>query len=46
VIVHVMQPAIRQYYNLEEIWGSPQPKPRKTAVRKTPAAKTASRAAK
>jgi ribosome-associated protein len=21
-IVHVMQPAIRQYYNLEEIWGS------------------------
>jgi ribosome-associated protein len=21
VIVHVMQPAIRQYYNLEEIWG-------------------------
>jgi ribosome-associated protein len=24
VIVHVMQPAIRQYYNLEEIWGTPQ----------------------
>jgi len=22
VIVHVMQPAIRAYYNLEEIWGS------------------------
>jgi ribosome-associated protein len=22
VIVHVMQPAIRSYYNLEEIWGS------------------------
>jgi ribosome-associated protein len=21
VIVHVMQPAIRQYYNLEELWG-------------------------
>mgnify|MGYP000909067580 CR=1 FL=1 len=21
VIVHIMQPAIRQYYNLEEIWG-------------------------
>jgi ribosome-associated protein len=51
VIVHVMQPAIRQYYNLEEIWGSSQPKPRKTAARKTPAVKapagkTASRAAK
>lgn len=24
VIVHIMQPAIRQYYNLEELW-SPQP---------------------
>ncbi len=47
VIVHVMQPAIRQYYNLEEIWGTPQaPKARKTAVRKTSAAKTAGRAAK
>ncbi len=47
VIVHVMQPAIRQYYNLEEIWGTPQvPKARKTAVRKTPAAKTANRTAK
>ncbi len=22
IVVHVMQPAIRQYYNLEEIWGS------------------------
>src|SRR6201995_4010784 len=21
-VVHVMQPAIRQYYNLEEIWGA------------------------
>ena len=51
VIVNVMQPAIRQYYNLEEIWGTSQPKPRKTAVRKTPvgktpAGKTASRKAK
>ncbi len=33
VIVHVMHPAVRQYYNLEELWG--QPKPRK------PRAKTA-----
>lgn len=47
VIVHVMQPAIRQYYNLEEIWGTPQvAKARKTAVRKTAAGKTAGRAAK
>ena len=35
-----MQPAIRQYYNLEEIWGGSQTKPRKTVVRKTPAGKT------
>ncbi len=21
IVIHVMQPAIRQYYNLEEIWG-------------------------
>jgi ribosome-associated protein len=21
VVVHVMQPAIREYYNLEELWG-------------------------
>jgi ribosome-associated protein len=44
VVVHVMQPAIRQYYNLEEIWGSPQrPAPRKTTARKTAASGTAAR---
>ncbi len=38
VIVHVMQPAIRQYYNLEEIWGvSPRPKARKSATPKSEA---------
>ncbi len=25
VIVHVMQPAIRSYYNLEQLWGSETP---------------------
>jgi ribosome-associated protein len=30
IVVHIMHPAIRQYYNLEELWG--QAKPR--AVRK------------
>jgi ribosome-associated protein len=46
VIVHVMQPAIRQYYNLEEIWGTPQrPAARKTVVRKTVAAKNPPRRA-
>lgn len=44
VIVHVMQPAIRQYYNLEEIWGGSQrPAAVKTAPRKTAARKTATR---
>lgn len=23
VVVHIMQPAIRQHYNLEELWGAP-----------------------
>ena len=23
VVVHIMQPAVRKYYNLEELWGSP-----------------------
>ena len=27
IIVHVMQPTIRQYYNLEELWGQPEAKP-------------------
>ena len=25
VVVHVMQPAVRSYYNLEELWGGQQP---------------------
>lgn len=32
MIVHVMHPAVRQYYNLEELWG--QPKPRKPRAKK------------
>lgn len=27
VVVHIMQPAIRQYYNLEELWGGDAPLP-------------------
>jgi len=29
VVVHIMQPAIRQYYNLEELWASPTRRPRR-----------------
>ena len=32
IIVHVMHPTVREYYNLEELWG--QPKPRKPRVKK------------
>jgi ribosome-associated protein len=26
VVVHIMQPAVREYYNLEELWGSVRPR--------------------
>jgi ribosome-associated protein len=29
LVVHIMQPAVRQHYNLEELWGS-RPKARRT----------------
>lgn len=34
IVVHIMQPAIREYYSLEELWGGSRPtaaKPRQTA---------------
>ena len=31
IIVHIMQPAIRAYYNLEELWTPPAPKRRPKA---------------
>ena len=31
IIVHVMQPAIRAYYKLEELWTAPQSRKRATA---------------
>ena len=32
VVVHIMQPAIRQYYNLEELWGGDAALPRRRAA--------------
>jgi len=32
VVVHIMQPAIRQYYNLEELW-TPPPRRRASGTR-------------
>jgi ribosome-associated protein len=29
IVVHIMQPAIRQYYNLEELWAPPPPRARR-----------------
>lgn len=37
VIVHIMQPAVRQHYNLEELWTPPRA-PRKRAREPVPAA--------
>ena len=54
-VAHIMQPAIRQYYHLEEIWGdkpvrlkfgAPKPatpQPEKPAARKAPAKKAATK---
>jgi ribosome-associated protein len=36
IIVHVMRPPAREYYNLEELWG--QPRPRKSRARAAAAA--------
>lgn len=31
IIVHIMQPAIREHYNLEELWDQPKPRVRRAA---------------
>ena len=33
-IVHVMQPTVRQYYNLEELWYQPEVKPKRPRARR------------
>ena len=32
IVVHIMQPAIRQYYSLEELWGGDMPVPVRRAA--------------
>jgi ribosome-associated protein len=32
LVVHIMQPAVRSYYNLEELWTPPTPRRRAKAV--------------
>ncbi len=42
IVVHVMHPAIRKYYNLEELWGQPKPRaPRKSTAAPTRVTKVA-----
>ena len=38
IIVHVMQPAVRAYYNLEQLWGGTPPSPHPTKWRSAPGA--------
>ena len=33
VVVHIMQPAAREYYNLEELWGEPKPRAERMQTR-------------
>jgi ribosome-associated protein len=32
IVVHIMQPAVRAYYNLEELWTPPAPRRRASSV--------------
>jgi ribosome-associated protein len=41
VVVHIMQPAVRQYYNLEELWDQPAPRVRRPRARPKPAKEAA-----
>jgi ribosome-associated protein len=44
IVVHIMQPAVRSHYNLEELWGQPKPrKPRAKTLAKNPAKRPAKR---
>lgn len=36
IVVHIMQPAVRAYYNLEQLWGGTPPSPHPTNWRTAP----------
>lgn len=38
IVVHIMQPAIRAHYNLEELWNQPKPRVRRATPAKAAAA--------
>ena len=41
IVVHIMQPAVRLHYNLEELWNQPKPRaPRKRPARSAAPAKS------
>jgi len=40
VVVHIMHPTVREFYNLEEVWGGKSVKLKPPAPAKKPAAKT------
>jgi len=47
IVVHILQPAMREHYKLEELWNQPKPRAPRKATKPTakPAAKTAAKSA-
>ena len=37
IVIHIMQPAVRAYYNLEELWTPPRPVRRAASTQESPA---------